>query len=125
MKLKKGDTVKVLYGKDSGKTGKIVRVMQKSSKVVVDGVNIFKKHVKGDGQRRTSDIVEIVKPMGVAKLMVVCPDCGKTSRVVMKEIEGKMVRVCRKCGKSLDAVKAEKKVVEKKVTKKSNVKKAE
>jgi large subunit ribosomal protein L24 len=109
MKVKKGDTVKVLYGKDSGKTGKVLRVIAKLNTVVVDGVNMYKKHIKGDGQKRNSEIVEIVKPMNVAKLMVVCPECGKATRVKSSVIDGKSMRACVKCSKSIDVVKVEKK----------------
>jgi large subunit ribosomal protein L24 len=127
MKIKKGDTVKILYGKDSGKTGKVLRVVDKESKIVVDGVNVYKKHIKGDGQKRTSEIVEVVKPMNVAKVMIVCPECSKTTKIGMKIIDGKKMRICKKCGKVFElnnvaevkVEKSEKKVAKaKKVVKK-------
>jgi large subunit ribosomal protein L24 len=130
MNIKRGDTVKILYGKDSGKTGKVLKLVANSTKVVVDGMNVFKKHIKGDGQKRTSEVVEIVKAMNIAKLMVVCPECGKTTRVAMKTVDGKKLRMCKKCGKTVE-IKVSTEVKEgvtekvKKVAKKSNVKKAE
>lgn len=133
MKIKKGDTVKVLYGKDAGKTGKVLKVFVKLAKVVVDGVNVYKRHMKGDGKERQSAIVPVVKPLQSSKVMLVCPKCGKTTRVsITRDANGKAVRICKKCGKQIDEVttktktkevtkeevKAEK--TEKKTAKKSN-----
>ncbi|MDX9739375.1 MAG: 50S ribosomal protein L24 [Candidatus Dojkabacteria bacterium] len=124
MKIKKGDIVKVLYGKDAGKQGKVVAVDMKKSKVVVEGVNIFKKHVKGDGRTKTSEILTIVKPMDVSKVMLICNNCGKATRVGVKREEGKVSRVCKKCNKVIEVVKeVEKKEEPKKSTKKETVKK--
>lgn len=117
MKIKKGDTVKVLYGKDSGKSGRVVTVDTKKSTLVVEGVNIFKKHVKGDGRTRTSEIINISKPMSVSKVMLVCNNCGKTTRVGVNRVDGKYARVCKKCGKNIEIV--EEKKEEKKEVKKS------
>lgn len=119
MKIKKGDTVKVLYGKDSGKQGRVVTVDIKKNNVVVEGVNIFKKHVKGDGRARTSEILNITKPMSISKVMLVCNNCGKTTRVGIQRVDGKVVRVCKKCGKNIEIVKEVEKKEEKKVEKKT------
>ena len=119
MKIKKGDTVKVLYGKDSGKQGKVVAVDIKKNSVVVEGVNMFKKHVKGDGRTRTSEILNITKPMSISKVMLVCSNCGKTTRVGLKREDGKVVRVCKKCGKNIEIVKEVEKKEEKKIEKKT------
>lgn len=123
MKIKRGDTVKVLYGKDSGKQGKVVVVNTKTNSVVVEGINIFKKHVKGDGRTRTSEILNITKPMSVSKVMIVCNSCGKTTRIGVKRVDGKVVRVCKKCGKSIDTVKESIKKEDEKETKKKVEKK--
>lgn len=119
MKIKKGDTVKVLYGKDAGKQGGVVSVDIKKNHIVVEGVNIFKKHVKGDGRTRTSEIINITKPMSVSKVMLVCPACSKTTRVGLQRVDGKVVRVCKKCGKNIEIVKEVEKKEEKKEVKKS------
>jgi large subunit ribosomal protein L24 len=114
MKIKKGDTVKVLYGKDAGKQGKVVAVDMRKNRIVVDGVNIYKKHVKGDGRTRTSEIVNITKSMDVSKVMLVCNNCGKSTRVGIRREGDNVVRVCKKCGKDIEIVKeVEKKEVEK------------
>ncbi len=126
MKIKKGDTIKMLYGKDSGKTGVVTLVNSKQGKVLVEGLNMFKRHVKGDGQTKKSEIVSVNRQIQTAKVIVVCPECSKTTRVGMK-LEGKnYVRVCKKCGKTLDKkVKKEVKAVktETKAKKETKVKK--
>jgi large subunit ribosomal protein L24 len=109
MRIKRGDTVKILYGKDAGKTGMILAVNPKSDMIVVDGVNMYKRSIKGDGQKRKSEIINIVKPVPVSKVMVVCPSCGKPTRVGIKRTDGKYERACKKCGKSLDVKTAAKK----------------
>jgi large subunit ribosomal protein L24 len=120
MKIKKGDTVKILYGKDSGKTGAVVAVDLKNQKVVVTGVNVSKRHLKGDGRTRASEILTIEKPMAVSKVILVCPLCGKTTRVGLKREDGKVSRICKKCGKVIEPKKEEKVEVEKKETKKKS-----
>ena len=124
MKIKKGDTVKILYGKDSGKTGAVVAVDLKNQKVVVTGVNLYKRHLKGDGRTRTSEILTIEKPMPVAKVILVCPLCVKTTRIGLKREGNKVERICKKCGKVIEAKKEEKVEVEKKEIKKTSVKKS-
>lgn len=119
MKIKKGDTVKILYGKDNGKTGSVVAVDLKEQKVVVSGVNIYKRHLKGDGRTKTSEILTIEKPLSISKVMLVCPNCGKTTRIGLKREDGKVVRICKKCGKVIEAKKEEKVEVEKKEVKKT------
>ena len=127
MKIKKGDSVKILYGKDNGKQGVVLAIS--NGKVIVEGLNMFKKHVKGDGKEKKSEILTIAKPLDISKLMLVCPSCGKPTRVSLKRENGKVERVCKKCGKVIEVVvkeKEEKKVekkTEKKVVKKSTVKK--
>ena len=100
MKIKKGDTVKILYGKDTGKQGVVSAV--KNGKVIVDGLNMYKKHVKGDGKEKKSAIIDIAKPMVVSKVMLVCPNCSRPTRVGIKRENGKVERVCKKCGKVID-----------------------
>mgnify|MGYP000905351325 CR=1 FL=1 len=123
MKIRKGDTIKVLYGKDAGKRAQVIAVDVKKHTVVADGVNVYKRHIKGDGRNRNSEIVNIVKPMPVSKVMLVCPLCNKATRIEMKVVEGKKVRVCKKCGKVIDVAKVEEKREEKKEVKKTTAKK--
>jgi len=117
MKIKKGDTVKILYGKDSGKSGSVVAVLLKESKVVVGGLNIYKKHVKGDGRKKVSEILTIEKPLPISKVVLVCPLCNKTTRVSIQREGKKVTRICKKCGKEIE-IKKEEKVETKKTVKK-------
>ena len=125
MKVKKNDTVLVIAGKDKGKKGKVLRSIPTDNRVVVDGVNIQKKHKKARSAQETSGIVNVTGPIDASNVMVVCPACGKPTRVGYK-IEGdKKIRVCKHegCGKSLD-VKAEAKETAKKPAKKATKKKS-
>ena len=110
MTIKKGDNVVVITGKEKGKTGKVLEVFPEENRVLVDGINIVSKHQKARNQQEKSAIVKKSAPINASNVMVVCPSCGKATRVHHKEIDGKKVRVC-KCGVSLDKeyVKATKK----------------
>ncbi len=101
MKIKKGDTVKILYGKEAGKQGAVVAVSPKKNSVIVEGLNLYKRHLKGDGRTRTSEILIIEKPFELSKVMLVCPSCGKATRVGVRKEGEKNVRVCKKCGKEI------------------------
>jgi len=129
MNIKKGDTVKILYGKERGRRGPVVAVDPKKERVIVEGLNLYKRHLKGDGRTRTSEIVTIEKPFPISKIMLVCPSCDKATRVSIKQEGDKKVRVCKKCGKEITVDKTIKKEVdkkeEKKETKKSTKSKSE
>ncbi len=105
LKVKKGDTVVVLSGKDKGKQGKILKAMPAKCKVVVEGLNKVKRHTKPSQKYPQGGIIPKEAPMHASKVMVVCPACSKPTRVAKKEIDGKMVRVCKKCGEQLDRAK--------------------
>ena len=102
IRLKTGDKVVVLSGKDKGKEGKIVAVSPKEGKLIVEGVNIVSKHVK---PRRAGEEGGIVKTEGAlyaCKVQLVCPKCGKATRIAHKRAEdGKKKRSCKKCGEVL------------------------
>jgi large subunit ribosomal protein L24 len=101
MKIKKGDTVLVISGKWRGKTGKVLRAFPREFKVLVEGVNIVKKHQKPKRAGEKGQIVEIPKPIPVSKVKLICPSCKKATRVGYK-IEGdKKFRVCKKCGQKI------------------------
>ncbi|MBE5764609.1 MAG: 50S ribosomal protein L24 [Clostridiales bacterium] len=122
MKVKKNDTVLVLTGKDNGKTGKVLRALPGDNRVVVDGVNVQKKHKKARSAQETSGIVEQAGPIDASNVLVICPVCGKATRVSYAVVDGKKVRICKKCKMSLD-VKAESKKPAKKATAKKASKK--
>ena len=98
MNIKKDDKVVVLSGKDKGKQGKILVSDPKAAKVVVEGVNVATKHQKPRKQGEEGGIIKVETPIYASKVQLVCPKCGKATRVAHK-IEGdKKVRVCKKCG---------------------------
>jgi len=101
MKLKKGDKVTIIRGRDKGKTGKIEKVLPKAGRVVVEGANIYKKHVKPQ-QGKKGGIIELVKPLSVFQVMLVCPVCSKPSRIGYQFTGGKKERICKRCGTIID-----------------------
>ena len=101
MKIKKGDTVKVLSGNDKGKTGEVLEVIPKAEKVIVKGVNVRKKHVKPRKKGEEGGIISVECSIHSSKVNVVCPKCGKPTRVGYKVEGDTKVRVCKKCGSKL------------------------
>lgn len=102
MNVKINDNVLVIAGKDKGKQGKVLATSPKANTVVVEGVRIQKKHEKARKANETSKIVEVPGPVDASDVMVVCPVCGKATRVKHGVADGKKVRVCAKCGATLD-----------------------
>lgn len=97
MKLKKGDEVQVVRGKDKGKKEKIEQVFTELNKVLVTGVNQYKRHLKGTAQGQRSEIVTITKPLPVSNVMLVCPKCHQLARVGFRFERDIKVRYCKKC----------------------------
>ena len=97
MKILKGDKIKVVYGKDKGREGKVEKVYKKQNKVLIEGINIYKKHVKKSEQSPKGGIVEIPRAMDASKIIVICPKCSKPTRIAIKRENGKKKRVCKKC----------------------------
>ena len=115
MTIKSGHCVVVIAGKDKGKTGKVTAVYADENRVLVDNVNIVSKHQKPRSQQDKGGIFKRPAPIEASNVMVVCPVCGKATRVGHKEVDGKKFRACKKCGASLDKefVKATKKEAKK------------
>jgi len=104
--IRKGDTVRVLWGRDEGKTGRVLRAFPARGQVVVEGVNVVKRHTRASRKVRQAGIVEKPAPLPAAKVMVVCPACSRPSRMKRElRAEYGRVRVCRRCGEIVDAVK--------------------
>lgn len=102
--IKKDDKVKVIAGKDDGKIGKVLKVIRKENRVIVENINKVKRHVKPDMKNRQGGIIEKEAPIHLSNVMLMCNHCMKPSRVRMQELEnGKKVRVCRKCNENIDA----------------------
>lgn len=97
MKFKKNDEVTITIGKDKGKTGKITQCFPKENKVLIAGLNVYKRHVKPQGQNKPGGIIDISKPLPVGNIALICPKCKKSTRVGFK-IEGTIKsRFCKKC----------------------------
>ena len=98
MNIKRDDKVVVLSGKDKGKQGKVIKADPKAMKVIVEGVNVATKHQKPRKQGEEGGIFKVETPIYTSKVQLVCPKCGKATRVAHKITDGKKSRVCKKCG---------------------------
>ena len=97
MNIKKGDNVKVLSGKDRGKTGAVLEVFTATGKIAVEGLNLFKKHSRPRKQGEKGQLIEVSRPLPASKVMLICPSCKAPTRIGGR-IEGKRkVRYCKKC----------------------------
>ncbi len=101
MRIKKGDTVKILSGNDKGKQGEVLEVIPKSEKILVKGVNIRKKHVKPRKQGEEGGIISAECAIHSSKANVVCPKCNKATKIGYTVEKDEKVRVCKKCGANL------------------------
>ena len=102
MNIKKGDTVRVLSGKDKGKEGQVVRSIPSKQRVVVEKVNMVKKAMRPTQQNPQGGIMSIEAPIHVSNVMLICPSCKEATRVNIKREDGKKVRVCKRCGADID-----------------------
>jgi len=98
MKIRKDDTVLVISGKDKGKKGKVRFAYPRKQQVIVEGLNIVKKHSKARGAVKQAGIIDIEAPLGVSNIMLLCNKCNKPGRIGYKRLEdGRKVRICRVC----------------------------
>ena len=102
MRIRKGDTVEVISGKDKGVKSVVMRAIPSSRNVVVEKVAIAKKARRPTRENPSGGIMQIEKPIHVSTVMLVCPKCSKATRVSVKLKEGDKIRVCKKCGKEID-----------------------
>jgi len=130
MKVRSGDKVVVIAGKDKGTEGKIIKAMPKENRVIVEGVNVATMHKKPKSQQDKGGIIKVEKSIDASNVMLVCEACKKPTRVAMKLENGTKTRTCKQCGKPTDknAVikapkgdKAKTAKVEKKTTKKEKI----
>ena len=101
MSIKKDDTVVVITGKDKGQRGKVLKVIPKEGKVVVEKINMVSRHTRPRKQGEEGGIIQKEAPLYASKVQVVCPKCGKGTRVAHKIADGKKSRVCKHCGAEL------------------------
>ena len=111
-KLKIGDTIKIARGKDKNREGKIEKIFPKTGRILVQGLNLYKKHVKGNPARggHKEGIYDIPRPLASSKVSLICPKCKKPTRVGFKFVEREKLRICKKCGREIDTAKKSKKV---------------
>ena len=103
-RIKKDDKVKVLTGKDKGKIGKVLKVVKKTNRVVVENINMVKVHQRPSQANPQGGIVEKNMPVHISNLMIMCNSCVKPTRIGMKQLEdGKRVRICKKCDQQIDS----------------------
>jgi len=98
MKIKKGDKVKILAGKDKGKTGKVLQVFSGRNKISIEGVNLLFKNMRPKKQGEKGQRIQFPAPMAVSNIVLLCPKCGQAARIGHKILESKKkVRICKKC----------------------------
>jgi large subunit ribosomal protein L24 len=102
MKIRKGDQVKIISGKDRGKSGKVIKAMPKKMLVIVEGLNLVKKHIRPRRGGEKGQAVEVPRPLHVSKIMAVCRQCGKSTRIGYADRgDKKYRRICKKCGNEI------------------------
>lgn len=101
MKIKKGDTILVTTGKDKGKRGKVLRVFSGADKVVVENINLAKKHHKARRQGEKGRVIEMPRPLHISNVKLICVKCGVAAKVGYKLTEGGKFRICKKCGQEI------------------------
>lgn len=97
MNIKKGDTVKIILGKDQGKKGKVLQVLPQEHRLVVEGLNLLTKNVRPRREGEKGQRVQFNAPLDISNVMLVCPKCSKPTRVGFKLLDNKKSRICRKC----------------------------
>jgi large subunit ribosomal protein L24 len=111
MKIKKNDKVKILAGKDKGKEGKVLQIFADTNKASIEGLNLLIKHLRPRKQGEKGQRIEFPAPLSITNLALICPNCGKTTRVGYQLTEetsaegkktGKKVRICKKCEKAIE-----------------------
>ncbi len=108
MHVKKGDEVLVIAGKNKGQRGKIIRSIPEENRVVIENVNLVKKHMKARGPRQRGGIIEVAAPLQASNVMLICPNCGRASRTGERIVEGegklsrRKVRFCKACDANID-----------------------
>lgn len=101
MKIKKGDTVLIISGKDRLKKGKVLKILSKKGTVLVEGVNLKKKHVRPKKEGEKGEVVQLPAPVHVSSTKLICSKCGRATRVSHKIVENKKYRICKKCGQEI------------------------
>jgi len=103
MRIRKGDRVRVISGDERGKRGKILKLLSKKNACIVEGINFQKKHLRPRGTRdQQAGIIRKEGPVHVSNLLLICPKCGEPTRIGIKRLEDRKLRVCKKCEELID-----------------------
>lgn len=100
--IRKNDLVEVITGEEKERRGRILEVIPEKNMAIVEGINLVKKHQRARSQTKPSGIMTVPAPIHVSNLVLICPKCGKKAKVRIEKIEKKRVRICKKCGESLE-----------------------
>jgi len=99
MRIKKGDNIIVISGKDKGKQGKVIKVLPEDEKIIVENINLKKKHQRPKTGGKKGEKIEVPRPISISTAALICKNCGKPTRVGRKILpDGKKIRICKKCG---------------------------
>lgn len=101
MKIRKNDQVLIIAGKDKGKKGKVIGVLKSAQKIIVENINLAKKHRRARKQGEKGQIVQIPRPLHISNVKLICSKCGQPSRVGYKMTEGGKFRICKRCGQEI------------------------
>jgi len=101
MKIKKNDNVKILSGKDRNKTGKVLSVLPKKERILVEGLNLYKKHVRPKRQGEKGETISVPRSINVSNVMLICPACGKATRIGSVVNKGVKSRICKRCSATI------------------------
>jgi large subunit ribosomal protein L24 len=100
--IKKNDLVEVRTGDEKSRRGRVLEIMSDKVKAIVEGVNLVKKHQRARSQTKPAGIVTVPAPVHISNLTLICPKCGKKTRIKKEKIENRRVRICKKCGESIE-----------------------
>lgn len=123
MKIKKGDLIQIMTGRDRTRQGRVERINLSENTILVPGLNQYKKHRKPQGENRPGEIVTLDRPINVSKVALICPKCKQPTRIGYRFVGDKKERVCRKCDSAIDTISAAKPTVKAKAVTKPKSKK--
>lgn len=102
LKIRKGDTVKVLRGRDGGKTGTVIRAIPAKARIVVEGINMVQKHVRAKRTGEKGQRLSVAAALSISNVQLICPQCKRATRVGITRLDGKRQRVCKKCNSVIE-----------------------
>ena len=100
--IKKNDLVEVNIGEEKERRGRVLEVMPEKNQAIIEGINLVKKHQRARSQTKPSGIMTLPAPIHISNLMLICPKCGKKTKVKREKIENRRVRICKKCGEIIE-----------------------